>query len=356
MKIGMISLYLPSEDKIGAGYQAHYMANALVRAGHAVTMFSPARRPDDALYEHHLVDTGNSMRTFRFAWNLRRMNWSKFDVIHATGDDYWLWGRRKPCHVRTMMGSCLSEALHIPGLREKTRMFMLGLTEILATRVAHRTVCISENTRRYYPWLKDVIVCGVDLEAFRPDGKKEQDPTILFVGTYQNRKRGKLLMEAFATTVRPALPNAKLWMVCGDAPSAPGVEVLGRLSTFELTERFRRAWVFCLPSSYEGFGVPYIEALAAGTPVIATPNVGALEVLKGGEYGKIVESEDLGGALLHLLTHDQERDDFAKKGLEYSQRFAWEKVVEQYEQIYADILSRQTRKKRSKTISQSSSS
>src|SRR5581483_8941283 len=121
------------------------------------------------------------------------------------------------------------------------------------------------------------------------------------VGTYKNRKRGHLLMEAFTRQIRPAVPEAELWMVCSDAPAAPGVTVHGRVSEKELAELYSRAWVFCLPSSYEGFGVPYIEAMASGTPVVATPNPGSLEVLDGGRCGVIVDPDELGDALIALL-------------------------------------------------------
>ena len=228
------------------------------------------------------VEVGSWGGTFRFAWELRGADLSGFDVVHAHGDDYLLWGRNKPAHVRTMHGSCLAEAANVPGLKEKLRMLMLGLSEIAATVVADRTVCVSQNTRRYYPWVRDAIANGVDTNAFRPGGQREAEPTILFVGTYQNRKRGKLLMEAFGDTILPALPTAKLWMVCGDAPPAPNVAAFGRVPLEKLADLYRRAWVFCLPSSYEGFGVPYIEAMASGTPVVATPNVGAVEVLGDG--------------------------------------------------------------------------
>jgi phosphatidylinositol alpha-mannosyltransferase len=353
MNIGMISLYLPSQDKSGAGYQAHYMGDAMVRAGHCVTMFSPARRPVDALYEHVQVGTGESMRTFRFAWNLRKVDWSEFDVVHAHGDDYWLWwpAGGEAVHVRTMHGSCLAEALHVPGMKEKVRMAALGVSEVLATGVADRTVCVSQNTRRYYPWVNDVIMNGVDTSAFHPSAEKEVVPTILFVGTYQNRKRGKLLMEAFAEKIQPAIPTAQLWMVCSDAPAAPGVKVFGSVDLKTLAELYRRAWVFCLPSSYEGFGVPYIEALASGTPVVATPNVGALEVLGHGKYGMIVEPEKLGGAILGLLQDAARREDMRALGLKRSKMFAWESIVKQYEQVYTELMRQRPRKARTASAS-----
>lgn len=340
MKVAMVSLYLPSESKIGSGYQAHYMANALVRRGHRVTMFSPCAPSEGALYENVTVNPGRRLRTFGFAVAVAKLDLRQFDVVHAHGEDYWLFRGSKPCHVRTMHGSCLAEAAHIPGLMEKTRMALLGVSEVLATRVAHRTVCVSQNTRRSFPWLSDVILNGVDTDAFCPGVSREERPTILFVGTYENRKRGRLLMEAFAQTVLPALPSAQLWMVCSDAPVAPGVQVFGRIPLEQLTELYRRAWVFCLPSSYEGFGVPYIEAMASGLPVVATPNVGACEVLGNGEFGRIVEPEALGASLLGLLNDDGERSRLREVGLERVKTFAWDNIIEQYERVYGEIHAR----------------
>jgi len=334
----MISLYLPSGSKIGSGYQAHYMANALARRGHAVTMFSPCGASEGAEYKTVTVPVGNRLRTFAFAWNLRKIDLSGFDVVHAHGDDYWLWGRDKPAHVRTMHGSCIAEAAHVPGIWEKLRMVLLGLSEVLATLVADRTVCVSANTLRYYPWVRDVIMNGVDLRAFHPGEEKEADPTILFVGTYHNRKRGRLLAEEFARVVRPALPQARLWMVCSDAPEADGVTVFGRVSLERLAELYRRAWVFCLPSSYEGFGVPYIEAMACGTAVVATPNAGAREVLGGGKFGDIVEPGQLGSVLLSVLKDDERRRQMEEFGLTRALDFDWERIARSYEAVYARVL------------------
>ena len=339
--IAMVSLYLPSGSKIGAGYQAHYMANALARRGHAVTMFSPCSRPEDAEYGHVTVDTGRHGRTFRFGWEIGKLDLSRFDVVHAHGDDYMLFGRRRPrgVHVRTMHGSCLAEAGKVPGLKEKLRMLMLGVAEIAATRVADRTVAVSADTLQYYPGVKDVIPNGVDMAAFHPADPdlREPVPTILFVGTYQNRKRGKLLMEAFEATVRPALPDAQLWMVCSDAPAAPNVTVTGSVTTERLAELYRRAWVFCLPSSYEGFGVPYIEAMASGTPIVATPNPGAVEVLENGKLGVLVETGQLGTALLDLLKDGPRRRQMSNDGLIAAERYGWDRVAAQYERLYVEL-------------------
>ncbi len=338
MNLAMVSLYLPSGSKIGSGYQAHYMANAMAGRGHAVTMFSPCSRTDDAAYDHVTVGVGAHGRTFRFAWELRRaIDRRRFDVIHAHGDDYWLWGHDKPAHVRTMHGSCLAEAANVPGVKEKARMLLLGASEVLATAAADRTVCVSRDTLRYYPWVRDVIPNGVDLAAFHPDGPRAAVPTVLFVGTYGNRKRGKLLMDQFQAVVRPAMPDARLQMVCVDAPAAPGVDLMGRVSTAALAELYRRAWVFCLPSSYEGFGVPYIEAMASAAPVVATPNPGAAEVLDGGRFGVIAEPEQLGRAVLSLLQDEPRRRQLAAAGLERAGSYGWDRIAAAYEAVYAAV-------------------
>ncbi|HEY3673392.1 MAG TPA: glycosyltransferase family 4 protein [Acidimicrobiia bacterium] len=338
LRIAITSLYLPGSSKIGVGHQVHHFANALIDRGHDVTVFSPDVAGDGARYVVEHVDPGRSLRTFRFGWRLRDVDLSTFDILHAHGDDTFLVGHRRPPHVRTMHGSCFAEARRIPGAKEKARMALLGAGEVVASVAADRTVAVSAATTRVYPWIRDVIPCGVDVARFGAAvGDREASPTILFVGTYENRKRGRLLAEAFTERVLPAIPDARLWMVCSDAPPAPGIDVLGRLSDDELVDRYRRAWVFCLPSSYEGFGVPYIEALAAGCPVVATPNPGAREVLGDGAFGRIVEPDGLGEALAALLTDADSRAELEKIGRARAAQYDWSEIVTAYEQVYASV-------------------
>ena len=139
----MISYYLPSESKIGVGYQVHALANELARRGHTSTSSAPARRSPGRRYGHVHVPLPGSLRTFRFAFEMRRRDLSSYDVLHAHGEDYWMWRRRVPMHVRTLHGSCFEEALRIRGVKEKARMVLLGFTEVLASLVADRTVLIS---------------------------------------------------------------------------------------------------------------------------------------------------------------------------------------------------------------------
>ena len=122
----MISYYLPSGSKIGVGHQVHQLANEMVDRGHEVEVFSECPPVDGARYGHARIELSGSLRTFRFAMALRRVDFDKYDVLHAHGDDYWLWRRRARAHVRTLHGSCFEEALRIRGAIARLRMLALA--------------------------------------------------------------------------------------------------------------------------------------------------------------------------------------------------------------------------------------
>ena len=312
LRIALTSYYLPSESKIGAGWVSHRLANALVQLGHDVTVFSPCHKPDDAEYHHcHIALRGNA-RTVKWSLAVKHIDYSGFDGLLASGDDHLVPKGAVPAHIRTLYGSCFDEAIHIRGVVGRTRMLYLGCTEAVSAVRTPEVIGISSASLRFFPWLSQVIPCGVDLDHFRPkEGiEKDPNPTILFVGTYLRRKRGKLLHEVFTNYVLPRIPTAQLWMVCSDAPPGKNIHVLGRLTDDELADRYRRAWVFALPSSYEGFGVPYVEAMASGTAVIATENRGAREVLENGSLGILCQPESLGVELVGMLVDRDRRAHF----------------------------------------------
>ena len=134
------------------------------------------------------------------------------------------------------------------------------------------------------------------------------------VGTNDGRKRGRWLAEIFAREVAGHVPDAELVMVSDGNVGIEGVRCLGRVSLERLIELYAAAWVFCMPSTYEGFGVPYIEAMAAGTPVVATDNPGARDVLGGGAYGLLPSDAELGATLRELLLDAELRESFAERG------------------------------------------
>jgi len=337
LKIAITSLYLPSGSKIGVGYVVHNFANKMIQRGHEVTVFSQSGPMLDSLYRVVVVPSGTKLRTFRFAWALRSCDFSKFDILHAHGDDWFLWGVKRPRHIHTLHGSCLAEMLHATDLRSKLRMAALSVGEFSACLLSDEIVAVSSNTRRYNPWARLVIPNGVDTDLFHPGPEKSRVPTLLFVGTMRGRKRGAMLLEIFQREIRPKVPHAEFWAVCEEEVSGEGVRWKGRVAADELADLYRRAWVFSLPSSYEGFGVPYIEAMASGTPVVATPNVGACEVTDDGRAGVLCPEEELGANLVRMLTDTVLRDRMRRAGLLRARDFSWDRVCDDYEALYAAL-------------------
>jgi glycosyltransferase involved in cell wall biosynthesis len=185
-----------------------------------------------------------------------------------------------------------------------------------------------------------VIPCGYDPTVFFPADIKSAGPSILFVGDLGTRKRGDLLLEVFARVVRATVPTAELWMVTTERVAAPGVRWFGRVPTTTLVELYQQAWVFCLPSLYEGFGVPYLEAMACGTPVVATLNGGAEEVLEAGAAGRIVAEGEIGPEIVRLLADSSARQALANLGLARVGRYAISQIATQYEALYREIAER----------------
>lgn len=335
MNIAMSSLYLPGGSKIGVGYQVHQMANQMVLRGHRVTVFSQCEAGEKRLYKLVRIPPRKRLSTFGFAWDLREFDLSKFDVLHAHGDDWFLWNKRRPRHIHTFHGSCFSEFRHQQIFREKLRMLGLAICEVESMFLCDVGVAVSENSRRNLPLVRHVIPNGVDLDRFYPGTKKAGKPTVLFVGTLSGRKRGAALVRAFQEVIIKEIPEAQLWAVCDEEVSGPGVQWHGRVSESVLCELYRQAWVYCLPSTYEGFGIPYIEAMASGTAIVATPNCGAMEVLHGGDLGLIVSESELSRGILQVLRDEKLRLSLETSGLREVRRYHWGRVCSAYENLYA---------------------
>lgn len=336
MKIAMSNAFLPTDEQAGVAFQVHYLANALVRRGHDVTIFTYSPRPPDAAYRVHQFRPIPSLRKFYpflLAWQLWRTDFSNFDVIHAHGDNFLLWSKHP--QVRTFHGSANDEAKAAQTLRRKLFFKVVNVLEHIGARIADWNVGVSEATRSRLPRVRSIIPCGVDTAAFRP-GKKSFHPTVLFVGTTMGRKRGRWLAELFVRDVQSQIPDAELIMVSDAAVDLNGVRSVGRVSLEQLIELYQSAWIFCLPSTYEGFGVPYIEAMAAGTAVVATKNPGAREVLLDGAFGELSADDALGSTLRNLLSDDARRSNFADAGVKRAASFRWDAVAAQYEAVYVE--------------------
>jgi glycosyltransferase involved in cell wall biosynthesis len=103
------------------------------------------------------------------------------------------------------------------------------------------------------------------------------------------------------------------------------------VSDAELADLYRRAWIYTSPSTYEGFGLPYLEAMACGTPVVATANAGSDELLDAGHYGLLPADEDFGRVVSDLLGDERLRCSLGAAGSRRAQEFSLSRMLDGYE-------------------------
>jgi len=183
-------------------------------------------------------------------------------------------------------------------------------------------------------------------------------PYILFVGTVQPRKNLRRLIEAFSMITGPARAlhgpglEGRLQLVIAGRPgwlfddiySAPrdfGVEdrvlFLGHVSDKDLSSLYRGAICFCLPSLYEGFGLPVLEAMASGVPVV-TANISSLPEV-GGEAAIYVDPYDVDsiarGLGEVLGSYGTTRyAGWVRKGFDQLAKFTWERCARETLQVF----------------------
>jgi len=157
-------------------------------------------------------------------------------------------------------------------------------------------------------------------------------PFFLYVGANEERKNLGRLREAFSR-VRTELANPEL-VICGpvapDEPAEPGVKWVGRVSEAELRALYGNALAFVFPSFYEGFGLPVLEAMASGTPVICANATSLPEV--AGEAALYFDPGDvdaLTAAMTRCAREPDLRRDLEARGLAQAARFRWAETARQ---------------------------
>ena len=232
----------------------------------------------------------------------------------------------------------------------------------LFARAARRAtvVCVSAYTeaqvRAEVPGVRTVVVHnGVDWARFAtpaPAPEPRRGPVILGVGQVKPRKGFHIVAEAMQA-VRAAHPDAE-YVIVGAADASdlaaqlratPGVRLLGRLSDDALRAWYHHADVFAMtPVSahdrFEGFGLVYLEAGAAGLPAVAARGSGAEEAVIDGETGLLVPPNDPGAtaaAILRLLDDPTLRARLADGARRHAQAHGWDRVAAQVLDLYQQI-------------------
>jgi len=193
-----------------------------------------------------------------------------------------------------------------------------------AVKRADHVLAISERTKRdaielygVAPAKVTVTPLGVDPEFVPgPGGSRDY---LLFVGAVQARKDPlAALSAAQAVGLRLVVAGPEKEPDVARALRTGGADVRGWVSKDELAELYRGAAALVLPSRFEGFGVPVVEAMASGTPVVLSGDEALREV--AGDAGVYADDGDFAAAVRRAL---EERDRYAAAALERARRYSW---------------------------------
>ncbi|MFH0919402.1 MAG: glycosyltransferase family 1 protein [Fibrobacterota bacterium] len=180
-----------------------------------------------------------------------------------------------------------------------------------------------------------------------------QDPIALYVGGADPRKNIPALIQAAAYLVRvrkldfqlviagtPEASIPDIQRLCAETGKLDNVRVTGILAEEDLVTLYNHARLFCFPSLEEGFGLPVLEAMACGLPVIAYRNV-AVEEIAGTDAKLVADMEGaFYSAFEELLLNDGVWEDYRKQGLIRAGRFTWKKTAEETLDAYERIATR----------------
>jgi glycosyltransferase involved in cell wall biosynthesis len=218
-------------------------------------------------------------------------------------------------------------------------------------------VAVSEFTRRQVISLLGIAPSRVrvihhGVRALPPAGPQAREKIILSAGAIQARKNVARLVEAFETID----PSWRLVLIGANgygadaihariaaSPARERIAVLGYVPVEELAAWYARAQVFAFPSLDEGFGMPVLEAMAAGVAVL-TSNRSALPEVAG-EAAVLIDPENLESLIdgLGRLTEDADlRVELTRRGFERAGRFTWQRAVEETWNVYREVRGNKT--------------
>jgi glycosyltransferase involved in cell wall biosynthesis len=375
VRIGIVAQKLSFARSYQSGgisrYSYHLLAQLRLRAaGHSIEAFAPRVSDDPALATtdtFRVVETGawTERPASRIVWEQAHFvpPWNRrYDLLHGLAFALPLAWRGKA--LVTLLDLSF---MRFPRLFNRGNRLYLGVAARLAAHQARRVLTISEYARHEIVRLLGVscervttTYCGVDsrfrplpaaeIEEFR-QARQLPKRFILYLGTLEPRKNVATLLHAYAR-VRALVQDAPPLVLAG-APGWLYEETLSTVDRLSLREWvhlpgfvpedeqahwYNAATVFAYPSLYEGFGLPPLEAMASGTPVV-TSNASSLPEVVG-SAGLLVDPLDpdaLASAVARLLEDSGERERLRAAGLEQAAHFSWARMAETTIQCYEEV-------------------
>ena len=272
-----------------------------------------------------------------------------------------------PCRSVVTIHDCIH--LMFPQYLPNPIAYRYARTSIaIAARRATRVLTVSESSKRDIlrfvdaePSKIDVIYNAYD-ERFGVEPKEEDvvrvrerfqlhDEFVLYAGNVKPHKNLERLIDAFHLVRKRGLDHLKLVLIGDDISKYAAlrravhrhqlhnyVRFLGYVPEETLAVMYRLAGVFVFPSLYEGFGLPPLEAMASGTPVV-TSNVSSLPEVAG-DAAMLVDPYDpeaIADGIYRVLTDESLRSEMRRKGLERARQFSWEQSVRRVRDIYGEV-------------------
>lgn len=287
----------------------------------------------------------------------RRTAKHKFDLVHPTY--YTVLSQSSLARGRVPIVVTFWDMIHdfFPEVDPSGRVVAMKRK---AAAAADAIICISENTKedlleRYSVPPEKVIVTYLasELDFTRANGPQPvpSRPFFLYVGSRQGYKNFDQLLDAFARIatenrdpllciVGPPLSNEEEKRI-GQLGLSARIQNLGFLHDDHLAKLYQRSVALIYPSLYEGFGLPAVEAMACGAPVIASNRASLPEVINNA--GLLFDPEcadELPVLMRHLLESPSARDALIKRGFARAQDFSWEKTADQTVDLYRKVAGR----------------
>jgi glycosyltransferase involved in cell wall biosynthesis len=177
-------------------------------------------------------------------------------------------------------------------------------------------------------------------------------PFLLHVGTLEERKNLITLVNAYSCLrARTGIPHRlvlvgqpgyrfdRIRRAIASSPSRNSIEVPGYVSCQDVMALYRQAEVYIFPSYYEGFGLPALEAMACGTPVICSRAASLPEVAgNAAEYFDPTSPEELAAVIEKVLASSNLQSEMKRKGLARAKLFSWQECARRHMEVYRSVL------------------